>query len=146
MTWSYSGDPSESDLNEVRFLVGDTDSTDQLLTDEEIEWALTEESNTILVAAKLARALAAKYSRKVDKSVGDLKISYSQLSKQFSSLADDLEDKGGIASGLPYLGGISKDDKDNIREDDDRVRPAFSRDMQEAQNYDNAENELLSGD
>ena len=30
MAWSYSGDPDSSALDSVRFLVGDTDTNDQL--------------------------------------------------------------------------------------------------------------------
>jgi hypothetical protein len=32
MTWSYSGDPSSSSTDAVRFLVGDTDTNDQLIS------------------------------------------------------------------------------------------------------------------
>src|SRR6185295_13153474 len=38
--WIYPGDPLTDDRAEVRFLIGDTQSTDQLLSDEEINAAL----------------------------------------------------------------------------------------------------------
>ena len=37
MTFTYSGDPSTSTRNYVRFLLNDTDSTDVLFSDEELE-------------------------------------------------------------------------------------------------------------
>ena len=37
MSWEYQG-PSASDKDEVRFLIGDTDVEDQLLSDEEIQY------------------------------------------------------------------------------------------------------------
>ena len=40
MTWNYSGDPSLSSRDAVRFLIGDTDPNDPLVTDEEIAYAL----------------------------------------------------------------------------------------------------------
>ena len=38
MAWTYSGDPSSSARDAIRFLVGDTDTNDQLVTNEEIAW------------------------------------------------------------------------------------------------------------
>ena len=38
MTWSYSGDPASSDRDAIRFYIGDTDTTLQLLQDEDIDF------------------------------------------------------------------------------------------------------------
>ena len=62
MTWSYSGDPSASSLDEVRFLVGDTDSTEQLVQNEEIAYAINAEITIGLAAVRVLRALAASGS------------------------------------------------------------------------------------
>lgn len=40
MTWTYSGDPSNSELDEYRFYISDTNQTEQLLQDEEIKFVL----------------------------------------------------------------------------------------------------------
>jgi hypothetical protein len=42
MTFTYSGDPSTSTRNYVRFLIHDTDSTDALFSDEELNYVITE--------------------------------------------------------------------------------------------------------
>ena len=42
MTFTYSGDPTTSTRNKVRFLINDTDSTDVLFTDEELDYLITE--------------------------------------------------------------------------------------------------------
>lgn len=132
MTWSYSGNPSDSSLDEVRFLVGDTDSADQLVQNEEISYAIATESSSLLAAVRVLRALAGKWARKADKAVGDLKISYSQLQKSFLALADKLEKTelspltGGL-KGTPYAGGISISDKDSVADNTDRAEPAFKR-------------------
>ncbi len=124
MTWSYT-DPSASDKDAVRYLVGDTDTTDQQTTDEEIAWVLTEEANVYLAGARVARSVSAKYARKADKSVGDLRISYKSTEEHYRSLAADLAARGAVRAATPYAGGISEDDKLTDEENEDRVHPAF---------------------
>ena len=83
MAWSYD----ESDLgtttvsnrlNSVRLLLGDTDTTDQQVQNEEIVFALGQTSNNIyLSAAWAARVVTAKYSRQVTTNLsGDLSADY----------------------------------------------------------------------
>ena len=135
MTWSYSGDPSASSLDEVRFLVGDTDSTEQLVQNEEIAYAINAEITIGLAAVRVLRALAGKYARKADKAVGDLRISYSQLQKSFMDLADKLEENelspvvGTVLKPSPYAGGISVSDKESVEDNTDRTEPSFKRGM-----------------
>lgn len=129
MTWSYSGDPSSSDRDAVRFLCGDTDTTNQLLTDEEIDWILTEESNVYLAAAQACGSIASTFASKADKSVGDLRISYESIQKQYADRSAKLQSRGAVRSAMPYAGGISKNDKETVEEDTDRVVPAFERDI-----------------
>lgn len=129
MTWTYtSTDPSGTTRDQVRTYIGDTDTTDQLLTDEQIAFALTEGGTVSLAAAIAADWIAATFARKADKSVGDLSISYSQTAQQFSKLADRLRSESSRIS-LPYFGGISQSAKDTREADTDRVKPAFTVDM-----------------
>ena len=79
MTWTYDGDPTQDRTAEVRFLVGDTDQTDPLVQDEEIEFVLTqyvpvEGSPAWLAAAHVADGIAAKFARKADRSLGSLDL------------------------------------------------------------------------
>lgn len=112
MTWTYSGDPSSSVRDAVRFTVGDTDETEELVSDEEIDYLLTIHNGVGMAAVGAARAIAAKYSRKSDQSraVGDLSLSqqYSQQSLNYHHLADHLL---AIASGIdaPPLPKASSD-------------------------------------
>jgi hypothetical protein len=127
MSWSYSGDPSASNLDEVRFLIGDTDSADALVQDEEINYAIATEANNRMAAVRIARALSSKLSRKVDKDVGDLKIKYSQMAKQFSDLAVFLEKEAVSFGAIPYAGGIGESDKESVEDNTDRVSPSIKR-------------------
>src|SRR5215467_5427047 len=91
MPWTYSKDPNQSSRDGVRFLLGDTDENDPQLSDAEIVFLLDQQGQDIYLAASLgAQGLAAKYGRLVDRSVGDLKISYSQRQKNYMELADAL--------------------------------------------------------
>lgn len=76
--WSYTGNPSSRTIDKVRFLCGDTDSTNQQVMDDEINFLLTEWNNDAYTAAAFAcEAIAGKYQAKSDysRSVGDLSIS-----------------------------------------------------------------------
>jgi len=101
MTWSYNSSLA-SDKDKVRLLTGDTDTTDQLLQDEEINYLLTETGNVLLAAGRAARAIAAKFARQADKEVGDLRVSLSQKAEAYRKLADDLEKRAGSVS-IPSL-------------------------------------------
>jgi len=100
MTWSY--DPSlPTDKDKVRFRTGDTDETDQLLQDEEINYLLSETTNVLLAASRAAKAIAAKFARQADKSVGSLSISLSQKAQAYMALAADLEKRALTSSAFP---------------------------------------------
>lgn len=85
MTFTYSGDPSTSTRNYVRFLINDTDSTDPLFTDEELNYVISEAgSNAYKAARECAEILIARFSRLADsssKSVGDISVSESFSAK-----------------------------------------------------------------
>jgi hypothetical protein len=81
MTWTYGGDPAASALAAIRFLTGDTDTNDQLINDEEIAWTNnqvtgSDTATTALyeVSYRVMIAIASKFSRLADQSVGDLKV------------------------------------------------------------------------
>jgi hypothetical protein len=96
MTFTYSGDPSTSTRNYVRFLLNDTNSTDALFSDEEINYVVTEWSGDAYEAAReLAEILIARFARLADstsKSVGDISVSESYSSKiaHYQQLANSL--------------------------------------------------------
>lgn len=114
MTWTYGGDPSANTRDEVRFLIGDTDTTDQQVTDEEIAYLLTiypaqTGYPNFRAAAAAASSLAAKYAKSARKSVGALSIDHGQKHQQYLALATDLEKKAASHTsrqmGVPTLGG-----------------------------------------
>lgn len=88
--WSYTGDPSARPIDMVRFLSGDTDTSNQQATDSEVLFLLAEwNSDPYMAAAAVCDAAAGKASAKADgsKSVGDLTIStqYGQQAAAWTS-------------------------------------------------------------
>jgi hypothetical protein len=128
---AYTGDPQNSPVDAVRFLLSDT-STPELLSDTEIEWLLDQHGNAYSAAAAGARTLGGRNAGVADsKSVGPLSISKSNTGKRWFDLANLLEAKAraGLAGTAlaPYSGGISRSDKELIEEDTDRDAPWFKR-------------------
>ena len=137
MAWSYDETDlgtttTSSRLNSVRLLLGDTDTNDQQVQNEEIIFALAQANNNIYYAAAwAARTIASQYARRVNTSLyGALSADYSNLSKQYSVLADNLEYQGkksGATVGIK-AGGITKTAVDGVRANTDRIAPSFRRD------------------
>lgn len=135
MAWTYN----PSDLNTtttngrlytVRLLVGDTETTDQLVQDEEITFALSQVGNNVYFAASyVCKLIAAKFSRMVDTQLdGALRANYSDRSKQYNLLALQIESLGKKTSGKAlgvFAGGISVTEVNNAENYPDRVDPAF---------------------
>jgi len=114
---------------QVRFLCGDTDSTDPLLQDEEIDYLLTVYPNARDAAASACDAIASKFSRQADQSTGDISTSYSQRAKMYAERAATLRSAAGDRSAVAYAGGISISDMSTDQNDTDVVQPAFTRNL-----------------
>lgn len=137
MAWSYDatnlGTSTLAErINSVRLLVGDTDTNDQQVQNEEITFALNQTNDNVYYAAAwAARTIAAQYSRRVTQNLsGALSADYSDLQDHYTSLAETLEHQGkksGAVLGIK-AGGISIAVMDNVRQNTDRVPPSFRRD------------------
>ena len=136
MAWTYGGDPSANARDAIRFLVGDTDTNDQLLNDDEIAWVNNQVSGSDTATTALYGAayrccitIASKFSRLADQSVGDLKVSMSQKAKAYRAQATEILELAGREGNVPtpYAGGITTSDKQVDEGNSDLVRPRFSR-------------------
>jgi hypothetical protein len=127
--WTYSGDPSASDRDAVRFRIGDTDEAEPLLADAEIDWLLAEQGTVLPAAIEACRAIAARYARKCDKSVGPVSISYSQRSQHYRDLAAEIAHEAGLDVPLvaPVITGQSASDMEAQRADGDWAQGAALR-------------------
>lgn len=121
-------------INNVRFLIGDTDSSDFAISNDNIDFALAQANDDLYIAGAIcARALAAKYSVDVDTKFETVSSNFSQLSKNYYELAKRLEQQakkyGSVGLGIPLAGGIRIDDMNSVNQDNDRVMPKFNRDQ-----------------
>lgn len=132
MTWLYSGNPGYSAKDQVRFLIGDTDSTDPLLQDAEITWVLSQYNNAPMNAAiRCCEAIIAKFSRLANEAVGQVRIDFSQKAQAYTKMLTMLKTRLATEDASPYAGGISVSDKQAQTQNTDRVRPDFRKHMME---------------
>lgn len=152
MTFTYGGDPANSNLEAVRFLLGDTVDATHVFEDEEINWALAENGNIYFAAALVADLAVAQFSGGSEsnvktKTVGALSISYADKEKadEYRKMAASLRVKGALNSVIvPYSGGISIDDKETQEADTDWDKPYFTRGMHDYPGANIKPNEFLS--
>ncbi len=131
MAWTYSGDPSTNDKDAVRVRVGDTDSTDELLQDEEILFFLTERSSNVLLAsADSAIAIAGQFSRKVNVKNLSLSVNATDRAKAYLELAKKFREQAGVGpkdavAAEIFSGGLSIAGKRALKDNSDAVKPSF---------------------
>ncbi len=119
MSWEYQG-PSASDKDEVRFLIGDTDVEDQLLSDEEIQFLvdtwLPVHGTTFYVASIACETIAAKLAREISYSADGVSVSLSELQAKYEKQAETLREqhKSLFVGGAPDVGGISAYEEQDI--------------------------------
>jgi hypothetical protein len=128
MTWSYSGDPSANKNDEVRFHCGDTNTSNQLASDEEISYTLTKEPNVYRAAALVCDAIALRLGNEMD-SEGETGFKAKEKYDQYRQKAEDLRAQAKSSGVKLFAGGISQADRDSRRKDTDRIQPVFTRDM-----------------
>ncbi len=122
MTWTYSGNPADSNLDAIRYYIGDTDTSDQLLNNEEINFELTENGSGLYRTASACLRKIVARGRFVDKSVDGLSVSASQRANQAMELAN-YYDRKATRSTVIYAGGMSESEARDF--DDDTDIPPF---------------------
>ncbi len=126
MTWTY--DPTQlatSAKDQVRFYLGDTDSTAPQLADEEVDFTILIRGNAFGATALCAKALSAKYSRLVSTSADGVSVQLAQKATAYATLAKEYQDKEVLYYGVAYAGGISQSDMRARISDPDRVPDIF---------------------
>lgn len=98
MTWSYSGDPGTSSLDQTRFWLQDIDTSFQLMQDEELLWLLETfkeqtQGEEIYVASVAADVLANRFAREVSTSADGVSVQLSELQDRYQKLAENLREQ-----------------------------------------------------
>lgn len=127
---SYSGNPTDSDTDLVRFLIQDISATPDLTT-AEVNYLIIEEGTGYPAATEACRILARRYAKQPgSKSIGDISISYADLTKRYTELAITLAARSTRSTApVPYLGGLSASEKRTNESNTDRER-VFASDEQ----------------
>lgn len=111
MSWSYSGNPAASDLDAVRFYIGDIDENLQLLQDEDIDFLLKKwmpvYNSDLMVAAGAAEIIANHFAREVSVSADGVSVSSHELQNKYEQLAENLRNMYKIErQGEPIIPGL----------------------------------------
>jgi hypothetical protein len=97
MSWNYSGDPSASELDQVRFYVQDTDGARPLLTDEEITFLLLQwapaYNSPLYVSGVCAEIIASKFIGEVNVSADGANVDQGAIFDRYNTLAASLRDQ-----------------------------------------------------
>ena len=125
MTFTWTG-LVDTPLQQVRSLLSDNNSQNQLLQDEEINGIglALYPLNVFRAAALCARQIAAGYSRKINRSAMGASDSPDLSAKSFLELAETLE-KYAARNLQVYAGGLLLSEKRSLAQDPDAVQPAF---------------------
>ena len=138
MSWSYDAtnlttDTDAGRLNSVRLLLGDTDTTDQQLQNEEITFSLAQSNDNIYFAAAWsAKNIASLYARRVTTDLsGALSANYSDLIKHYTALSENLEYQGKKAGAVIGVkaGGLTISQVEAVRANTNRIDGSFRRDQ-----------------
>lgn len=119
----YTGS-TEGARFQIRMYLQDTDSARILFSDEEIDWAQTQEANVYAAVASLADVLVSRARGVKSKKVDELSIVYDW--QFYQTLAGTMRARG-MGHQLPYAGGISKSDKLLYQQNEDNVQPTIVR-------------------
>jgi hypothetical protein len=138
MAWSYSVNPEGNNRDAVRLLIGDTDTNDQQLQDEEVDYFLSlfgvaGASRVVPAAIRCCEALAAKYARQVDTTNQGLSVDASKRSEHYRKLADDLRDLETTVAEV-FLGGSKFSEAKKMDENTDLIPPVFRRGLDDRNN------------
>lgn len=112
MGFTYTN-PTFSEVDAVRFLLGDTNERQALLQDEEIQWVIDTwqgKNSLYFYASVCAEAVAAKLAREVSLSADGQSLSLSELQEKYTRLAHSLraQHQELLASGVGiHAGGMS---------------------------------------
>lgn len=118
-----------TDIETVRLLIGDTDSTDQTLTDDQIQYFL-DEAGSARGAAPLAADAAANVlaMRAVSEATGGMSVDLSRRAELYRQRAIDLATGTGAVAGC-FVGGISQSEIEAERTDTSIPVRAFRSDL-----------------
>ena len=134
-TYTFLG-PSASEKDKFRFEIQDVgDNNYWQYADEDIVFMIDEYGYS-KAKLKAVEQLKFKYASLKDEKTDKVDVKYSQLYAQYKSLYDDLLRSAG-RYGIPFAGGISKQEKLKTNLDCDNIGSAFKINDDDPEDLDN---------
>ena len=100
MSWSYSGNPASGTRDELRFLLGDTNESEPMMQDEELDYLIDARSTNANVLKYEAFSHAATlFAREYKRSLGPQHEDPTERLKYFTSRAEQYRAKA-VKSGI----------------------------------------------
>lgn len=112
MAFTYEGRLLDSEKDQVRFLVGDTDPEEFFLHDDEITWLILQwesKGSIYYSAAMAAEAIAARFAREVTTNSDSQTVATSELQQKYLDLAARLmrQHETLLTGGEVDMGGVN---------------------------------------
>lgn len=126
MSFSYNNNLA-TDLDKVRFNIGDTSEVNYNFQDEEINYLLGCNNTVVSVTISLLNNLITKYSLRANETVGRVSVAYTDVVGNLRQALNNFMTLNSGISGV-YCGGISQTQKEIYTENTDIVQPIFTRD------------------
>lgn len=114
MSWTYTGNPADSAKDAIRFLVGQTSTGDPVVvSDQEINWAVTQSGNTYAAAIMVGEAMLQQFSGKdiLSLRVGNLAEDYGDRSERLQKTLQNLRRQVAMRNVVPVAGGLTVADQ-----------------------------------
>jgi hypothetical protein len=128
MTWSYD-DSLPTDRDKVRFRIGDTDSEEELLSNETLDALLVIRDDVVLASIDAVQAILAKFAREIDRQALGLGGPRSQKTTHYENLLKVLRAEADKGSTGVFYGGATIAAKQAALADTTRPRPPFRIDQ-----------------
>lgn len=125
MAWNY--DPAlPTDRDKVRALIGDTDTNDQIHTDEFLDFLLDTHGDLYIAAAFAVEAMAADLLRYTDVSADGVSVSVGTSYSRLMDYADRLRQlAASVGQPMPYAGGRSVSERETDDANSDLIQLHF---------------------
>jgi hypothetical protein len=126
MTWSFTDSATPSTKDKVRLLIGDADTTNQKITDEKINYYLSENSsNLISTAIDCLQHMAATVADQVNFSnTGGISVSASERHKAYQDLIAQLKKIRGSNVAMKIYASETAN-IETLDEDSNATQPSF---------------------
>jgi len=127
VTFTYSDTDLTTDLAKVRLRIGDTDSDDPLLTDEEIQVSLDATSTNAGASVACVKRILALLARDIDRNGTRFSGSRSQKTQHYRDLLAELQDEAGEdLTSVAEWSEMSQADDTSIESNSDFRPPRFT--------------------